>query len=144
MNENIKDTRARTGSLLGGDDHSLYTHQEESLYVDLTLIRLGLLRLNFLMESCPPGSISDPQFLNSLLALDSPVISKAAYLVECAHFVRRCSLGQWPEWMRINMTTFRPHESFAIRATGNMNARLNKIYQAAAARMFYIWGEVSY
>jgi hypothetical protein len=129
---------------LGGDDHSLYTHQEESLYVDLTLIRLGLLRLNFLMESCPPGSISDPQFLNSLLALDSPVISKAAYFVECAHFVRRCSLGQWPEWMRINMTTFRPHESFAIRATGNMNARLNKLYQSAAARMFYIWGEVSY
>jgi len=75
---------------------------------------------------------------------NSPVISKAAYLVECAHFVRRCSLGQWPEWMRINMTTFRPHESFAVRATGNINARLNKLYQAAAARMFYIWGEVSY
>ncbi len=66
---NIKDPRARTGSLLGGDDHSLYTHQEESLYVDLTLIRLGLLRLNFLMESRPPGSIPHPQFLNSLLAL---------------------------------------------------------------------------
>ncbi len=42
------------------------------------------------------------------------------------------------------MTTFRPHESFAVRATGNMNARLTKLYQAAAARMFYIWGEVSY
>ena len=72
------------------------------------------------------------------------MISKAAYLVECAHFVRRCSLGQWPEWMRINMTTFRPQESFAVRPTGNMNARLNKLYQAAAARMFYIWGEVSH
>ena len=56
--------------------------------------------------------------------------------------MRRCSLGQWPEWMRINMTTFRPHESFAVRTTGNMNARLNKLYQAAAGRMFYIWGEV--
>jgi hypothetical protein len=54
---------------MGGDDHSLYTHQEESLYVDLTLIRLGLLRLNFLMESCPPGSLPDPQFLNTLLIL---------------------------------------------------------------------------
>ena len=152
-------SRTRAGSLLGGDDHSLYTHQEESLYVDLTLVRLGLLRLNFLMESCPPGSLPDPQFLNSLLRLvrsdsfskglshwslqDAPVIAKAAYLVECAHFVRRCSLGQWPEWMRINMTTFRPHESFAVRATGNSNSRLNKLYQAAAARMFYIWGEVS-
>lgn len=58
--------------------------------------------------------------------------------------MRRCALGQWPEWMRINMTTFRPPESFAVRATGNMNTRLNKLYQAAAARMFYIWGEVSY
>ncbi|CAF0895311.1 unnamed protein product [Rotaria sp. Silwood1] len=137
----LKNIRARTGSLMGGDDHSLYTHQEESLYVDLSLVRFGLLRLNFLMESCPPGSLPDPQFLNSLLVLNSPVISKAAYLIECAHFVRRCSLGQWPEWMRINMTTFRPHESFAVRTTGNMNARLNKLYQAAAARMFYIWGE---
>lgn len=54
---------------MGGDDHSLYTHQEESLYVDLTLVRLGLLRLNFMMESCPPGSLPDPQFLNSILLL---------------------------------------------------------------------------
>lgn len=61
--------RARTGSLLGGDDHSLYTHQEEGVYVDLALVRFGLLRLNFMMESCPPGSLPDPQFLNSLLTL---------------------------------------------------------------------------
>ncbi|CAF3639713.1 unnamed protein product, partial [Rotaria sp. Silwood2] len=47
----------------------LYTHQEESLYVDLTLVRLGLLRLNFLMESCPSGSLPDSHFLNSLLIL---------------------------------------------------------------------------
>jgi hypothetical protein len=45
--------------------------------------------------------------------------------------------------MRINMTTFRPQESFAPRGAGNMNSRLTKLYQAAAARMFYIWGEVS-
>lgn len=77
------------------------------------------------------------------LSQDSPVISKAAYLVECAHFVRKCSLGQWPEWMRINMNTFRPQDSYAARTPGNMNARLTKVYQAAAARMFYIWGEVS-
>jgi hypothetical protein len=36
----------------------------------------------------------------------------------------------------MNITTSRPH--------GNINFKLNKIYQAAAARMFYIWGEVSY
>ncbi len=48
---------------------SLYANQEESLYVDLTLVRTGLLRLNFLIESCPPGSLPDPEFLNSLLFL---------------------------------------------------------------------------
>ncbi|CAF4172476.1 unnamed protein product [Rotaria sp. Silwood2] len=46
--------------------------------------------------------------------------------------------------MKINITTFRPHQSFAMRAaTGNMNAILNKLYQAATARMFNIWGEVT-
>ena len=43
-------------------------------------------------------------------------------------------MGQWPEWMKIGVNTFRPHE--------NSNTRMNKIYQAASARMFYIWGEV--
>ncbi|CAF3810181.1 unnamed protein product, partial [Didymodactylos carnosus] len=122
------------------DEHTLYTHPEEGLYVDLTLIRFGLLRLNFMMESCPPGSLPDPQFLNTLLVLEAPVIAKASYLLECAYFVRRCSIGQWPEWMKINLSTFRPHDSFPIR-NGNMNLRMNKLYQAAAARMFYVWGE---
>ena len=39
------------------------------MYADVTLIRLGLLRLNFLMDSCPPGSLPDPQFLNTILLL---------------------------------------------------------------------------
>ncbi|CAF0812442.1 unnamed protein product, partial [Didymodactylos carnosus] len=121
------------------DERTLYTHPEETLYVDLTLIRFGLLRLNFMMESCPPGSVPDPQFINSLLTL-APVIAKASYLLECAYFVRRCSIGQWPEWMKINLTTFRPHDSFPVR-NGNMNSKMNKLYQAAAARMFYVWGE---
>ena len=69
------------------------------------------------------------------------MISKAAFLIECAYFVRRCSLGQWPEWMRLTITTFRPQDASTGRIT---NTRLNKIYQAAAARMFYIWGEVSH
>ena len=80
----IKDIRTRTGSLIGGDDHSLYTHQEESLYVDLSLVRLGLLRLNFMMESCPPGSLPDPQFLNTLLTL---VCSICFFFVKFMYFL---------------------------------------------------------
>jgi hypothetical protein len=45
--------------------------------------------------------------------------------------------------MRMNITTYRPHDALSGRLNGNTNSRLNKIYQAAAARMFYIWGEVS-
>lgn len=66
---------------MGGDDHSLYTHQEEALYVDLSLVRLGLLRLNFMMESCPPGSLPDPQFLNSLLTLVSDLFHLNFYTI---------------------------------------------------------------
>ncbi|CAF3405487.1 unnamed protein product [Rotaria sp. Silwood1] len=134
-------TRVFNGPLTGGDDCSSDGHHEENLYVDLTLVRTGLLRLNCLIESCPPGSLPDPQFLNSLLFLDAPIISKAAFLIECAHYVRCCSLGQWPVWMRMNMTTFRPHDKYTGRPSGTINLKLNKIYQAAAARMFYIWGD---
>jgi hypothetical protein len=44
----------------------------------------------------------------------------------------------------MNITTFRPHDTFIGRTNGNINLKVNKIYQAAAARMFFIWGEVSY
>ncbi len=71
INNKLKNkiSRPTTESLTGGDDQSLYVNQEQSLYVDLTLVRMGLLRLNFLIGSCPPGSLPDPQFLNSLLFL---------------------------------------------------------------------------
>ena len=64
-----RESRPTAGSLIGIDEHSLYANQDDSLYVDLILVRSGLLRLNFLMESCPPGSLPDPQFLNNLLFL---------------------------------------------------------------------------
>lgn len=70
------------------------------------------------------------------------MISKAAFIVECAYFVRRCSNGQWPEWMRLNLIPFRSHETYPSRTNGNSSGKINKIYQAASARMFYLWGEV--
>ncbi|CAF4473803.1 unnamed protein product, partial [Rotaria magnacalcarata] len=38
---------------------------------------MGLLRLHCLLQSSPPGSLPDPQFLHNLLVLDAPIISKA-------------------------------------------------------------------
>lgn len=43
--------------------------QEENLPVDLQLVRLGLLRFHFVLQSSPPGSIPDPQYLHNLLFL---------------------------------------------------------------------------
>jgi hypothetical protein len=46
--------------------------------------------------------------------------------------------------MRINVTTIRsPNDTSIGRINGNTYIKLNKIYQAAAARMFYLWGEVN-
>ncbi|UJR20708.1 hypothetical protein I4U23_023829 [Adineta vaga] len=137
----LKNDQQKLESLTEVDDRSSYVHQDDNLYIDLPLIRLGLLRLNFIMDACPPGTLPDPQFLNSLLFLDAPVLSKAAFLLQCAHYVNRCSLGQWPEWMRVHINTYRLHEALFGRANGNPSVKLARIYQAAAARMFYIWGE---
>jgi hypothetical protein len=41
----------------------------------------------------------------------------------------------------MNTTSFNPYETFIGRTNGNANTKINKIYQAAAARMFYLWGE---
>ena len=59
--------RSAIFSALIDSEKAMKTHIE----LDLTLIRMGLLRLNFLMESCPPGSLPDPEFLNSFLYLVS-------------------------------------------------------------------------
>jgi len=42
---------------------------EELLPIDFNSIQTGLLRLNFLFKSSPPGIIPDPHFLNSFLFL---------------------------------------------------------------------------
>lgn len=81
---------------------------------------------------------------SDILFQDAPVIAKAAFLIKCAHFVRSCSLGRWPASMRINVATFRWHDAGTMRTNGSIRLRLNKVYQAAAARMFYIWGDVSF
>lgn len=64
--------RSAIFSALIDSEKAMKTHRENpNIELDLTLIRMGLLRLNFLMESCPPGSLPDPEFLNSFLYLVS-------------------------------------------------------------------------
>lgn len=72
------------------------------------------------------------------------MISKAAFLLETAYFVNRCNRKDWPEWIKMNIGGMhRPYGSTgsARNASPNINRR-NKIYQLAAANMFFSWGEV--
>lgn len=62
--------RSATFSALIDSEKALKNNREKgNAEIDLHLIRMGLLRLNFLMESCPPGSLPDPEFLHSFLYL---------------------------------------------------------------------------
>lgn len=56
-------------SLYEEDSSCVTIQQEANLYIDLHLVRQGLLRFHFLLQSCPPASIPDPPFLNNLLFL---------------------------------------------------------------------------
>ena len=62
--------RSVTFSALIDSEKALRNNRDKTnAEIDSNLIRAGLLRLNFLMESCPPGSLPDPEFLHSFLYL---------------------------------------------------------------------------
>ena len=69
-------------------------------YLSVNGIFEGAKRFAFLLETTKPGTFPDPPLIAALLHLKSPVLSRAALLLECAHFVSRCNRGQWPEWIR--------------------------------------------
>ncbi|VDO80186.1 unnamed protein product [Heligmosomoides polygyrus] len=60
----------------------------------------GVRRFAFLLETTRPGTFPDPPLIAALLHLKSPVLARAALLLECCHFVSRCNRGHWPEWIR--------------------------------------------
>lgn len=76
------------------------------------ILKDGMLKFQFLLDSCTPGTIPDAQLIAAMLDLKAPVIARAAFLLECCHFVHRCNRGQWPGWMRMNFSFFRPSGKF--------------------------------
>ena len=72
------------------------------------ILKDGMLKFQFLLDTCTPGSIPDAQLVAAMLDLKAPVLSRAAFLLECCHFVHRCNRGQWPGWMKMNFNFFRP------------------------------------
>ncbi|CAG5120059.1 unnamed protein product, partial [Candidula unifasciata] len=113
----------------------------EKKMVDKFLIKSGMLRFSFLLECCHPGSLPDPQLIASMLDLEAPVSARAALLLECAQFIHRCNRGDWPNWMRLNLPSFR-HTVAALQNRGQPSGyRRNLMLQRAAGRMFYTWAE---
>ncbi|XP_045030143.1 protein unc-80 homolog isoform X4 [Daphnia magna] len=101
----------------------------------------GMLRLNFLLEACQPGTIPDANLIAAVLDLpQSPVIARAAFLLECAHFVHRCNRGQWPSWMKLNLPFYRPSGPLSNRGTPSGQRRTH-ILQRLGGRMFFTWAE---
>ncbi|KAK3087178.1 hypothetical protein FSP39_002695 [Pinctada imbricata] len=114
---------------------------KEKKLVDKYLIKSGMLRFSFLLECCHPGSIPDPQLVAAMLELEAPVVARAALLLECAHFIHRCNHGDWPNWMRLNLPSFR-QSAAALQNRGQPSGyRRTLTLQKAAGRMFYKWAE---
>ncbi|XP_049820328.1 protein unc-80 homolog isoform X2 [Aethina tumida] len=115
---------------------------KERKLISTGLVYSGTLRLSFLLETCPPGSVPDAYLLASILDLPhSAVVAKAAVLLECSYFVHCCNKGQWPSWMKLNFPMFRP--SGPLPPRGNSTGiRRSHIMQRAAGKMFHQWAEV--
>ncbi|XP_061164273.1 protein unc-80 homolog isoform X1 [Saccostrea echinata] len=114
---------------------------KEKKLVDKFLIKSGMLRFSFLLECAPPGAIPDPQLVAAMLELEAPVVARAALLLECAQFIHRCNHGDWPNWMRLNLPSFRQSTS-ALQNRGQPSGyRRTLALQKSAGRMFYKWAE---
>jgi site-specific recombinase XerC len=79
-----------------------------------------------------------------LSSQEAPVVARAALLLECAQFIHRCNHGDWPNWMRLNLPSFRQSTS-ALQNRGQPSGyRRTLALQKSAGRMFYKWAEVRY
>ena len=69
---------------------------------------------------------------------DAPVIARAALLLECAFFVHRCNIGDWPMWIRGS------HPSLAQRARSKgptpTTTRRSLAAMHEAGLLFHSWG----
>ncbi|CAD6199380.1 unnamed protein product [Caenorhabditis auriculariae] len=109
------------------------------VYLDIKGIFEGARRFAFLLETARPGTFPDPPLIAALLHLKSPVLARAALLLECANFVSRCNRGQWPEWIRSSHhRTFSLGGPLANRGTPSATRRMHSL-QRLAGRYFYHW-----
>ncbi|BES88439.1 unc-80 homolog (Hypothetical protein) [Nesidiocoris tenuis] len=111
--------------------------------VDKDVLLSGMLRFSLLLETCQPATLPHPHLLAAVLDLPgAPVVSRATSLLECAHFVHQCNKGQWPTWMKHNMSLSRPSGPHNSIRNSSTTVRRSHIVQRAMGNMFYQWAEV--
>lgn len=91
------------------------------------------------------GRFADVCFpLFNLVQPNVPIVARAAMLLECANYVHQCNHGQWPSWIKQNLTSFRPSgpNISGARVPLSSGVRRTHILQRAAGKMFYQWGEI--
>jgi len=126
-----------------------FIRHNRSMY---TAVQVGLANFSFLMESCSPNDFLDPALLAALLDLKSPICIRAAIYLECANFVHRCNRGQWPSWMKMNVSSIHRNSNtgvtqslssskFRKSSSIQRTARNNTLMYRAAGRAFYCWAE---
>ncbi len=70
-------------------------------------------------------------------------MTRACYLLECAHYVHLCNRGHWPSWLKANLPAGRPSRGgVAIQAQALVQRR-SIAMQLQAGKMFHQWGEVN-
>ena len=73
----------------------------------------------------------------------APVLTRACYLLECAHFVHQCNRGQWPTWLKMNLPTYRPSRGGWPAPSQQLPIQRRALaMQLQASKMFHQWAEV--
>ncbi|XP_065199931.1 protein unc-80 homolog isoform X3 [Planococcus citri] len=104
----------------------------------------GMQRLAFMLEICHPGSVPDPSLVAAVLDLPhTPVIARAAFLLECSYYVHCFNKGQWPLWTKLNLPGFRQSGPLSCTrgSTAPNGLRRAQMLQRSAGKMFHLWAE---
>lgn len=73
----------------------------------------------------------------------APIITRATFLLECAHFIHLCNRGSWPTWMKQTLPSFRPSGPMSGNRASIVSGGQRRVHilQNAAGKMFHSWAE---
>lgn len=139
LDENIELSRRNSYDFDHSSRMTGVINVREARLVSIPHVRSGMLRFNLLLEACNPGSLPDPSVLAAMLDLRAPLVARAAFYLEVAHFVHSCNRGHWPPWMKLSLPIFRNSVPGKV-ANARRGSSFNVLHRAAG-RMFYTWAE---